>query len=906
MIIVIGGTAICLLNRDLLTKPVFQKKTDFNVASIAKYEKDGNLYIIDSGSLRLICMTPAGKINYTININKKKEYVKIYDCAIDEAGNLYVYATELEYDASLTKRDMIRKYDSKGNFLENIYSLPYTELSSDRPHTFAQFGSMNCEDGILTFSRIQRDRVVLYRYHTIRKELTTSVFSEGVSNYSVGRLALKDFNNFIYTSRNGGVYEVKNGEPPVLRISLNFNEDSGGIIPWHINYDTEGNILFFDMASSLIYRISSANTLSEVLPGDFFKGIHDQGIFPANTGFGFYKERFAGVYGDIVWYYDGEKYTTYEDGLELAIRDRIMIIIVQVSFVLGIIAFLAGIYLLFIRILDRYISLFVKQIACTIPVIIGAFIVFYNISFNFMTTRINQEIFKELLLTASISVELIDGDDVDSLRNTNDYDNDAYKRLTVALKKSIGDNSNEWNKAYYSSIYKVAENIEYCLLMSNDESNMYRPYFSIEKGSGEDELLNTGKPFAYILDYSDGVWAYSNVPIYNSGGKIVGIFEIGIDLLSYELTNAKQQQEIAIIATIICFVIIVVLFVIMWIIIKQLFLVARVLEAIAKGDYGARVQYRGNDELGKVSRGLNNMAAELESQFRQISSLTDSTIRFVPIQFMEHLGVTDITKMKLGDNVQRDLTVLFFDIRFFSINSEMMTAREIFEFTNEVTGMAGPIIRKHNGFVDKYIGDAVMALFADARDAVRAGVEIYHKLVLDKESQIKIGVDGINIGVGIHSGSVMMGIVGEEERLSSTVISPNVNLASRMESLTKQTKSGILITRDTMNKISGSEDEFQLRFIGMIQAAGVNEVVGVFDVLDALPEEIREKRLATKEIFESGIRKYHMKEYQTACERFQQVVTADPGDICAANCLEEAQKRLEDPTLPSVFIFSKK
>jgi hypothetical protein len=178
--------------------------------------------------------------------------------------------------------------------------------------------------------------------------------------------------------------------------------------------------------------------------------------------------------------------------------------------------------------------------------------------------------------------------------------------------------------------------------------------------------------------------------------------------------------------------------------------------------------------------------------------------------------------------------------------------------------------------------------------------------VVDKETQVKIGVDGINIGVGVHSGSVMMGIVGENERLSSTVISPSVNLASRMESLTKQTQSGMLITRDTLNQIPNVEGEFQYRFIGMIQAAGVNEVVGAFDVLDALPPAIRKRRLATKKVFESGIRKYHMKEYQIACNRFELVIKADPSDICAANCLEEAQKRLKEPDLPSVFIFNKK
>jgi hypothetical protein len=116
----------------------------------------------------------------------------------------------------------------------------------------------------------------------------------------------------------------------------------------------------------------------------------------------------------------------------------------------------------------------------------------------------------------------------------------------------------------------------------------------------------------------------------------------------------------------------------------------------------------------------------------------------------------------------------------------------------------------------------------------------------------------------------------------------------------------MLISRDTMNQISGSENEFNYRFIGMIRAAGVNEVLGVFDILDALPSAVRKKRMITKKVFESGIRKYHTKDYKGALMRFEKVTAADPGDICAANCLAETRRRLQDPSLPSVFMFDKK
>jgi class 3 adenylate cyclase len=343
-------------------------------------------------------------------------------------------------------------------------------------------------------------------------------------------------------------------------------------------------------------------------------------------------------------------------------------------------------------------------------------------------------------------------------------------------------------------------------MIHSEEINIFRPMETLE---GEDyNRFMCGQPIGGIFSLDDGEWAFAEAPVYNSKREIVGMFEIGLDMTSYQISNIKLRKQVALITAVICSVILFALSILISVVVKQLSSVAGVLHKIANGNHTARVHYKAQDELGMVSRGLNIMAEELQNQFTHINRLNESTTRFVPFQFMEHLGVSDITKLKLGDNVQRDITVLFFDIRSFSINSEMMTAQENFLFINQILGIAGPIIREHNGFVDKYIGDAAMALFDNGLDAVHAGVALYQQLVLDQKTKVKIGVDGINIGVGIHSGSVMMGIVGENERLSSTVISNNVNLASRMESLSKQTGSGILITKDTLNQLSGNEGEF--------------------------------------------------------------------------------------------------
>jgi class 3 adenylate cyclase/HAMP domain-containing protein len=893
------------LNFSFLRRPVFQRKMDITAPSSAKYEKDGSLYIIDNAGFRLISMTPEGSINYTININKMEEYTRFYDTAVDEMGNLYVYAMEVENDAFLTKRDMIRKYGRNGELIQDILVINYDENSEERPHVFPQFGSMRYEDGMLTFSRVQRETAQLYIYDTFRNELTVKDFY-GVKDYSIGRIAVKDLDNFAYTTRDGDIYEVKNGGAPLLRASCVFTEEEGGIIPWYPAYDSRGNIIFIDMISSLLYRVDASGAVTEVLPGGIFENLRSQGTVAALTDYGFWEDRSAGVFGDDVWYYDGRTLKTYEDGITLSWRERLVIITVQSFFVLGIAALFLGVYFFFVRILDRRISLIIKQTVFIIPLTVLAFAGLYMFTFNFMLDRLNTELTNELSLLTETYSELISGDDLDALKTTKDYTKDAYKNVLRTVKRAVGDNKSAWNRSFYAAVYKVIDNAEYFVVLSNDEANLFRPYGLFEEGSDEYTLITEGKPFTNLTSNYSGSWVYSNYPVYNSRGKISGIFEIGLDLTAYDISNQKQLQSISFLAVLVVLIILAFLVMVMSIVVRQLVKISQVLSAITRGEYSMRVEYRAKDELGFVSSGLNRMAEELQRQIEYIKRVNESTIRFVPIQFMEYLGVTDITKMKLGDHVRRDLSVLFFDIRSFSIHSEILTVQENFVFINKILSIAGPILRNHNGFVDKFIGDAAMAIFANAQDAVRAGLEVYRKVVLDKATRVKIGIDGINIGVGIHTGSVMMGIVGEPERLSSTVISKNVNLASRVESLTKQTKSGMLITRDTLNQLGGSENEFQYRFVGMIQAAGVNEVIGLFDVLDALPDSIRRKRLATKNVFESGIRKYHVKEYKDALKRFEMVVAADPEDACAASCLAETKRHLENPRLPSVFVYDKK
>ncbi|MDR2767756.1 MAG: HAMP domain-containing protein [Treponema sp.] len=903
-VICVSTALVCVFNWKLLKRPVFQKTIELESPRLAKYQADGNIYIIDAGLYRLICMAPDGKTKWTVTTERLEQYVKFIDLAADERGNVYVCCKEFEGDAYLTKRDFIRQYDSRGKFVRDILVVDYTDDSEDRPHVFPQFSSFNYDNGVLSFIRTMESKVILYRFDTFRNALDQKVFYPGMGGYAVARVAMKDFNNFAYTTRSGDIYEVVDGAPSALRVSFNWTEKDGGIMPWFLHYEGD-SLIFWDMASGQLFRINSNNQPVPVLPADFFESLSSKGQAPGYAVFGSYGDYYAGVFGDYAWFYNAKEFVTWPKGLELPPRERIFIATVQVLFAAAAISFFVSCFILVVFMFDRYVSLFVKQTVIIIPIVIIGFFVLYRTTFDAMSERIKTQIFHELSMVANLAAKQISGDDLEELTSTKDYQSDAYKKLSTAMKDIVADNKEVWGRSFYAGIMKGVRAWRW-ICVSDDEFNLFRPTAVVNLSDEELDFYNAGGIDSGIAETNEGLWAYASNALFKSDGEIAGFFEIGIDLNGYEKSNIEQSRKTVIIAALVCVVILLVLIVILAMIIRQLSTVASVLKRIGSGDYSARVHYKARDELGTVSYGFNSMAAELEKQIGHITEINASTVRFVPVQFMEYLKVPDITQLKLGASVQHNFTILFFDIRSFSIHSELMSVSETFKFINNILGVSGPVIRKYNGFVDKYMGDAAMALFPFAVDAVKAGIEIYQEVVLSANAKVKMGLDGVNIGVGLHTGPVYLGIIGENERLSGSVISNNVNLASRIESLTKQVKSGMLITSATFNRIPDEERNFSYRFIGMIKVAGVNEITGVFDILDALPKKVRQRRLKTKLVFESGVRLYHTKNYKKAEARFIKTLEADPDDLCASICLEETRARIKNPDLPSVFVFDRK
>lgn len=296
-------------------------------------------------------------------------------------------------------------------------------------------------------------------------------------------------------------------------------------------------------------------------------------------------------------------------------------------------------------------------------------------------------------------------------------------------------------------------------------------------------------------------------------------------------------------------------------------------------------------ELGERLRNNNDVLQqknlELASAYEKLVSLNTAYERFIPKEFISFLDRESIVDVQLGDQVKKEMTIMFSDIRGFTALSEAMEPQESFNFLNEYLGVINPIIHQHEGFINRYMGDGVIALFANkASDALLAAVEM--EQAVNKKYQKKVkGKFDFKIGIGLHSGDLMLGILGGESRMQGSVISDSVNLTSRIEGLNKIYGSSIMISETAFQNLDDSS-KFASRFIDKVRVQGKSKPISVYEIFEGNLPDIKELKLETKKDFEKGLKFYYQRNFAEASVQFKRVLNKNETDLTARKYLERS------------------
>lgn len=291
------------------------------------------------------------------------------------------------------------------------------------------------------------------------------------------------------------------------------------------------------------------------------------------------------------------------------------------------------------------------------------------------------------------------------------------------------------------------------------------------------------------------------------------------------------------------------------------------------------------------------LSSRMSTAFRTTEIYSSTFRKFVPLQFLNKIAKHGIESIKPGNAEADEVTVLFSDIRSFTKISEQMSPEAVFGMLNEYLAHVEPPIRRNNGFVDKYMGDGIMALFERSEErsssyyAVTAAIEMKKALATYNGERKQRGELQLEMGIGLHSGSVIIGTLGGEERMDSTAIGDAVNLCSRIEGMTKLYGTELLVSGSTLNTMPEKE-QFLYRYIDSVIAKGKTEAIGIWEITD-FSSSVSD---ITRQLFNHynlGITSMQKQRIKEALDCFNQCLKINPNDKPSQNYLQRCNSLLK-------------
>lgn len=398
----------------------------------------------------------------------------------------------------------------------------------------------------------------------------------------------------------------------------------------------------------------------------------------------------------------------------------------------------------------------------------------------------------------------------------------------------------------------------------------------------------------FTRDAAFGVNSISGyAPVMSADGQtLIGL--LGLDMVDTEVQNALSAVlRQAIVAACLALIVSLMMAIVMGTVLTRgIIKLDNLVQSFAQKDFEARSSLRSNDEVGRLGVSFNYMADIIQDYSARLEALVDAYGRFVPHDLLRLLDKDSILDVHLGDQTEKEMSVLFSDIRNFTSISERLTPQENFNFINNYLSRVGPHIRAHKGIIDKYIGDAVMALFPgsvdDALDAALKMLNVTNAYNTDPRNE---GSPSVKIGIGLHVGKVMLGTIGETERMDGTVISDSVNLASRLEGMSKKYGSSVIISDAVVKKI-GRKDKYLVRQVDKVSVAGKTDVISLYEVFNEDDLLQRSLKASTLNSYNRALASFYDRDFQSAESIFSEIVANNENDLPARLYRDRARELL--------------
>ena len=854
---------------------------------------NGSVYIIDSSQRRILKTSLEGKVLFFIEGGKREKnsfYNASEICPLSD-GSFYIINVIPDSGGFFTEAEEIQKYSPDGSFLRTVFRREYS--SGEKKSYLVQRGSLQ---------KLSGDSSGI-RWYEIDEEGVIEYFSSGSSQISSNRIvSMKsaaayisfvsgDNSSLFFSTKRGEIFKTKSGKKETVYSYSGENEKT--FVPWDISVFNK-KIYFTDIANAGIYAYDGEKTENIFSSEDLvsFDNI--------STSIPYYRlsinskgDLFTCRDNSVIGLIDGKVVYNRETGSR-SFSSIFVLILLQITFAVSVLIFLSSIIYFYINIMKRKISLIVKQLIF-VPLIVFSIAAASLYVYQNMSSRHEDLLKNKIAFMVQQMANSIDAGNIEKINSVSDYMNDSYKSIRQELHSALNNNSDSWNYGFYFALHGIKNGNISSMMFLNDGITAFHPFSYLNDPEGIYKRAEKGSIEIEKSTDAWGTWFYGVGPVYSKSGKVIALLEVGKDNLSYETDNRNLFKKMVLYVGAISVLMILLFGLLTYVILSSVRNLSRGAGRISEGHWDVEILPKSNDEIADLTHAFNRMAKYVRNYISEITQLNKAYHGFVPMEFLKFLKKESIIDVRRGDQTQQEMTVMFTDIRSFTDISESMSPKENFDFLNSYLGLVGPLVRSNGGFIDKYIGDAIMALYpVSPDDAVKAALDIQKTIYEYNQKRSESNLMQIAIGTGIHTGLLMLGILGEDERVDSTVISDNVNLASRIEGLTKKFGANIIISETTYEgmKVRGL---YTFRYLGMIRVKGKKQPVGVYEVLDGCFAEERENKIKASSLLTKGIAEFKKGDFRLAGGYFKKGTEKYPSDFAFKVYLDICRECIRNP-----------
>lgn len=438
----------------------------------------------------------------------------------------------------------------------------------------------------------------------------------------------------------------------------------------------------------------------------------------------------------------------------------------------------------------------------------------------------------EIQSIAATAAKLLDPNQIQQLKSTDQQDSPLYREIKNRLYELR--KANRRTDTYLDDFYLIyadpnsLSKLVNIMSTSSSKIQIGSTYLETDK----EEILNHLKEYYvnpnFITDEL-GVWLSAYAPILDNQGNYIAT--LGADISAKGVTEKLQKLlhyglwafcASTLLALIIAFIL-------AKKVTTSLHSLCDSVEEIGKGNLSVKADLDTEDEFGELADAINDMTKGLEERER----LKMSFARYVSQHILDKILKSE-SSLKL-EGERRKITVLFSDIRQFTRLAEHYPAEDVVHLLNQYFERMIEVIFSHNGTLDKFIGDGIMAEFgaplddlSQEKNAVAAAIEMQKQLKILSEKWQKEGKPNVEMGIGIHTGEAIVGNIGSERRTEYTAIGDTVNVAARLEQATKMLKVPILISETTF---LAAKDHYEYKDLGSMALPGRREPIRVYSVI---------------------------------------------------------------------------